>query len=70
MMNRPTPLMVTDPVCGMEFDADRAAATLYFNGQQYYFCHPACLRLFQTDPLQYLADVQGDGETGATVEAT
>ncbi len=38
----------------MEFTADKAAATLVFNGQTYYFCHAACLRVFQADPLKYL----------------
>lgn len=52
---------VTDPVCKMELHADQAAATLKFNGRQYYFCHTACLHLFEADPLAYVDDAQSEG---------
>ncbi len=48
--------LVIDPVCKMELPADEAAATLRFNHQTYYFCHAACLRLFEADPLAYLGN--------------
>lgn len=48
--------VVTDPVCRMEFPARAAAATLKFNDRTYYFCHAACLRLFEADPLAYVRD--------------
>ena len=54
--------LVTDPVCKMELHADEAAATLKFNGRQYYFCHTACLHLFEADPLAYAYDAQGEGK--------
>lgn len=53
-MNPPATQLVIDPVCKMELSADEAAATLKFNGRTYYFCHAACLHLFEADPLAYL----------------
>ena len=52
--------VVTDPVCRMEFPARAAAATLKFNDRTYYFCHAACLRLFEADPLAYVRDAGGE----------
>ena len=46
----------------MEFPADKAAATLKYNRRTYYFCHVACLRVFEADPLAYVADVQAEGK--------
>jgi YHS domain-containing protein len=46
----------------MEFPAGEAAATLKFNGRQYYFCHTACLHLFEADPLAYVDDTQSEGK--------
>ena len=54
--------VVTDPVCKMELHADEAAATLKFNGRQYYFCHTACLHLFEADPLAYVDDAPPEGK--------
>ena len=54
--------LVTDPVCKMELHADEAAATLKFNGRQYYFCHTACLHLFEADPLAYVDDTPPEGK--------
>ncbi|MDO8671812.1 MAG: YHS domain-containing protein [Dehalococcoidia bacterium] len=49
-----------DPVCGMDVDVDRAAATATFEGQSYYFCAPGCKKAFDQDPAKYL---RGKGET-------
>ena len=54
--------VVTDPVCKMEFPADQAAATLKYNRRMYYFCHTACLHLFEADPLAYVGDTQAEGQ--------
>ncbi len=62
MKRKSTVKLVTDPVCKMEFPADQAAATLKFNGRQYYFCHTACLHLFEADPLAYVDDAQSEGK--------
>jgi len=49
----------------MELPASEAAATLKFNGRRYYFCHVACRRLFEADPLAYIIDVQVENDTTA-----
>src|SRR5947207_1834658 len=43
-------MTVRDPVCGMEFAREDAAATLEHEGGSYYFCHPGCMELFVRHP--------------------
>jgi Cu+-exporting ATPase len=47
--------MAKDPVCGMDVDPARAAAAWDYEGQRYYFCHPACRSKFESDPRRYLS---------------
>jgi YHS domain-containing protein len=42
--------MAKDPVCGMEVDPDRAAATAEYQGETYYFCSPGCKAAFEKEP--------------------
>ena len=65
MKRHSTARLVIDPVCNMELPADQAAATLKFNRRTYYFCHVACQRLFEADPLAYIIDVQVENDTTA-----
>jgi Cu+-exporting ATPase len=44
-----------DPVCGMEVDPDRAAASHQHAGQMYYFCSGPCAEKFRAAPEKYLA---------------
>jgi xanthine dehydrogenase accessory factor len=48
------PATAIDPVCGMivEIATVRHRSTL--DGQNYYFCCPACKRLFERNPQEYL----------------
>jgi YHS domain-containing protein len=46
--------MVTDPVCKMQIDENKAAAKSEYNGKTYYFCAPACKRKFDAEPEKYL----------------
>jgi Cu+-exporting ATPase len=46
---------MTDPVCGMQVDPDRAAATIEHEGRTYAFCCDGCRDLFRADPAKYLA---------------
>lgn len=46
--------MATDPVCGMDVDEDRAAATSEYGGKTYYFCAVGCKKAFDKDPERYL----------------
>ena len=47
--------MAKDPVCGMEVNIDKAAATSTHQGQTYYFCAVGCKKAFDADPEKYLA---------------
>jgi len=46
--------MAKDPVCGMEVEEKKAAATFNYKGDTYYFCASACKRAFEKDPPKYL----------------
>ena len=46
--------MLTDPVCGMDVDVASAAATLSYQGTNYYFCAVGCQKAFLRDPEKFL----------------
>jgi len=46
--------MLKDPVCGMEVDETKAAATSLYQGTTYYFCAQACKTTFDKDPAKYV----------------
>lgn len=46
--------MAKDPVCGMEVEEAKAAATSVYQGQTYYFCSTGCKAAFDRDPEKYL----------------
>ncbi|HEY8489679.1 MAG TPA: YHS domain-containing protein [Dehalococcoidia bacterium] len=46
--------MERDPVCGMEVDPAKAAATAEYKGKTYYFCAPGCKRAFEAEPERYV----------------
>ena len=43
-----------DPVCGMIVEIATARHRSTLDGQDYYFCCPACKRLFERNPQEYL----------------
>lgn len=43
-----------DPVCGMEVEPGKAAATSSYKGVTYYFCSCSCKDEFDADPERYL----------------
>lgn len=47
-------MQVTDPVCGMPIDSDKAAATEVVQGQTYYFCSDFCHDKFKVAPDRYV----------------
>ena len=51
--------MAKDPVCKMEVDEKKAAATSTHEGKTYYFCAKGCKNAFDKEPEKYL----GDGST-------
>jgi Cu+-exporting ATPase len=42
-----------DPVCGMQVDEKKAAATAQYKGRTYYFCSTACKTKFDKNPEQF-----------------
>jgi membrane fusion protein, copper/silver efflux system len=55
----------TDPVCGMEVDAKKAAAaarTAGHGGRTYYFCSDDCKKKFEAEPAKY---TEGGGPNAA-----
>lgn len=45
--------MAKDPICGMEVDEKKAAATSEYKGKTYYFCAVSCKKKFDQDPQKY-----------------
>ena len=43
-----------DPVCGMQVEADTAAAAWEYGGQTYFFCSLGCFERFRADPQPIL----------------
>ena len=52
--------MAKDPVCGMEVDPAKAAGSVEYKGETYYFCAPGCKAAIEKEPERYL----GKAETG------
>lgn len=46
--------MARDPVCGMDVDPQRPAATSDYQGQTYYFCSMSDKQQFDQDPQRYV----------------
>lgn len=46
-------MKVTDPVCGMPLDSDKAAANEVREGRTYYFCSASCHDKFKAAPDRY-----------------
>jgi|TARA_Y100000310_G_C19968297_1_gene484329 YHS domain-containing protein len=47
--------MTIDPVCKMEVEESKAAATADYREKKYYFCALGCKKAFDQDPKKYLA---------------
>lgn len=47
-------VMAKDPVCGMDVQESKAAATSEYKGKKYYFCAVGCKKAFDKDPEKYL----------------
>jgi YHS domain-containing protein len=45
--------MAKDPVCGMQVDEKKAAATSVYQGTTYYFCAPGCKVAFEKSPEKF-----------------
>jgi YHS domain-containing protein len=51
--------MAKDPVCGMQVDEKKAAATAVHQGTTYYFCAPGCKTTFEKSPEKYIGKSGG-----------
>src|SRR5690348_16479867 len=43
-----------DPVCGMQVNPAKAAATAYYGGKEYFFCGRSCHKKFTEAPEKYV----------------
>lgn len=48
--------MAKDPVCNMEVDEKKAAATSVYKGKIYYFCVKGCKERFDKDPEKFITE--------------
>lgn len=46
--------MVKDPVCGMDVDPKKAAASAEYRGKKYHFCSEGCKKEFEKNPPKYV----------------
>lgn len=46
--------MAKDPVCGMDVEEGKAAATSSHGGKTYYFCSVGCKEAFDKEPQRYI----------------
>lgn len=46
--------MAKDPVCGMQIDEKKAAATTVYQGTLYAFCSAACKGTFEKSPTRFM----------------
>lgn len=46
--------MAIDPICKMQVDENKAAATATHKGKKYYFCALSCKKVFEGDPERYV----------------
>lgn len=46
--------MAKDPVCCMDLDEKKAAATSLYKGETYYFCAAGCKKAFDANPERYV----------------
>jgi YHS domain-containing protein len=54
-------MKVTDPVCGMSIDSEKAKATETYQGTTYYFCCPHCQSAFRADAAKFAAQAHAAG---------
>jgi Cu+-exporting ATPase len=50
----PAPVLVKDPVCGMNVNPAKAAGSVEHHGKTYHFCSKGCVAKFQADPEKYV----------------
>lgn len=56
--------MAKDPICGMDVDEKKPAATAAWQGKTYYFCAPGCKTTFEKNPDKYAAPAEAGAKGG------
>ncbi len=51
-------MKVRDPVCGMQFEEEEAAAKTEHRGKTYSFCSDHCKAAFDKDPERYVEETE------------
>ena len=57
-------MKVTDPVCGMSIESEKAHASETHQGRSYYFCSAQCQRSFKAEPEKFAAKAGGEAGHG------
>jgi Cu+-exporting ATPase len=52
-----------DPVCGMSVKPEKAAGSMTYKGETFYFCNPRCHEKFKANPAQYLNAARAKSES-------
>jgi P-type Cu+ transporter len=58
-----------DPICGMDVEANTAAGSYVYNGQNYYFCSHHCLAKFKEDPEKFVREQQDQPKHARATES-
>ena len=59
-------MKVTDPVCGMSIESEKAHASESYQGRSYYFCSAQCQSAFKANPAKFAAKAsEADASHGA-----
>lgn len=58
-------MKVTDPVCGMSIDSEKAHASESYQGRTFYFCSAHCQSSFKADPAKFAAQAGESAGHGA-----
>ena len=56
---------VTDPVCGMTINREKAVGSSRYNGETYYFCSRGCETKFDAAPAQYATASEATAAAGS-----
>ena len=64
----PARMVQKDPVCGMNVDASKAAASVEHEGTLYHFCCKGCAEKFNADPAKFLSPSFRPGRMQQTVQ--
>ena len=61
-------MKVTDPVCGMQIDTEKAVAQEDHEDQTFFFCSAQCHRLFKASPERYMGRQRPGPGSGSKTE--